>query len=122
MGLRETIQAAVASGLSAAGNILRPATYNRVGIPSYNATTGTVTATPTASTVSAMFYSFHKDEIDGTVIRPEDQKVLLGGPALGFTPTHNDTIEDEDGQAWVVKGVKKDPTAAVWILHVRKPG
>ena len=122
MGLRETFQQGIATGLTALGNVMRPATYNRVGVPAYDTTTGTVTATPTASAISAMFYRFKKDEIDGTVVRPEDQKVLLGGTVLGFTPTHNDTIEDEDGQLWVVKGAQKDPVQATWILHVRKPG
>lgn len=122
MGLRETIQKAVKTGLEATGNIRQTSTYNVAGTPTYNPTTGTGTNPTTAYSCKAIFASFDKREIDGDVIKPEDQKVLMAPHYIpGITPTLNDTIVDEAGVTWQVQGAQKDPTTSIWVLQVRRP-
>jgi hypothetical protein len=123
MGLRETIQQAVRTGLGALDNAYANVTYRSAGSPpgSYNTTTGTVTTSPTSSTVKCTFVAYHKDEIDGDTIRMEDQKALIGATQLTVTPTVNDTIVDSAGKVWSVVRAKIDPMGAMWVLQVRKP-
>ena len=120
MGLKETIQAAVQSGLKGLGNLQPNLTYQAAGTPSYNATTGASSVTTTSYTVPGTFAAYRKDEIDGQVIRPEDQKCLIGALALPVTPTVNDQIVNGT-ETWLVVGVRIDPAGALWVLQVRRP-
>lgn len=120
MGLQETIQRAVKSGLTALDNLQQTVSYRAASAPSYDPTTGAPSVSRTGSTVKAMFVRYRKDEIDGDAIRPEDQKVLIGALGLGLTPTLNDTIV-RDSETWLVQGAQLDPAGALWVIQVRRP-
>lgn len=120
MGLKETIQQAVKSGLAGLDNLQGTVTYRAAGTPSYNATTGASTLTMTDYTVPATFARYRKEDIDGDAIRPEDQKCLIGATHLAVTPTLNDTIVN-GATTWVVQGAQIDPAGALWVIQVRRP-
>lgn len=121
MGLRETIQNAIKSGMNAMGNIQETVTYTSVSTTSYNTTTGAITTTKTTTTVAVVFDSYSRREMDGDTIRPEDQKVLVAKGNLTPIPGLNDTITRSDGTVWSVLSVETDPVNAHWQLQVRRP-
>lgn len=98
------------------------ATYTSVATPSYDPSTGTIT-TPSARypDVPIVFTSYARKEIDGEVIRPDDQKAIIAQLALTPSPTLNDTMTRADGTVWTVVAVMADPAGAAWILQVRRP-
>lgn len=121
MSLATDIQRAVKTGVAALSGIAESVTYRSAADPTYNTTTGTPATTTTDVTVSVVFAAYRREEIDGEVIRPEDQKCLI--PASGFSPTPgvNDQIVRANGEVWSVQGIQKDPAAALWVLTVRRP-
>jgi len=120
MGLSETIQKFVQSGLKATGNLRKAATYQVAGTPVYNPTTGTPTVSTTTYAIEALFTSFSDREIDGDRIRPEDQKCLVAGLDLAVTPGKNDTILVGTA-VWSVVEIRGIPSDGLWILQVRRP-
>ena len=122
MGLRETIQNAVQSGMNAMGNIQESVTYTAVSETAYNTTTGAMTVTKqTYAAVKAVFDQYSRKEMDGDAIRPEDQKVLIAKKNLTPIPGLNDTITRADATVWSVISVQTDPVNAHWQLQVRRP-
>lgn len=120
------LQKAIQQGLKAlkapALNIQKTATYTTVGTPSYNATTGTVTAPGTVFTkVPMVFDSFSRRDIDGEAVRAEDKQAMVSTLDLDAIPTLNDTVTMADGSVWGVIGIQTDPADAAWILHLRRP-
>lgn len=120
MGIRESIQKAVAGGLDALGNLQDTIQYNSAGTTTYNATTGSSTTPMTTQTVKGQFVRYKMKEIDGDAIRIEDQKCLIGATVLTVEPTLNDTIT-RGSQLWVVQGATIDPAGALWVIQVRRP-
>ena len=122
MSLRAVIQQAVQTGIAAMDDLAEQATYTSVATPSYDPATGTITK-PSASyaAVPMVFTSYARKEIDGEVIRPEDQKAVIAQLSLTPVPTLNDTITRMDGSVWNVVSVMTDPAGAAWVLQVRRP-
>lgn len=122
MGLRETIQNAIQSGMNAMGNIQESVTYTAVSETAYNTATGAMTVTKqTYTAVKAVFDQYSRKEMDGDAIRPEDQKVLIAKKNLTPIPGLNDTITRADATVWSVISVQTDPVNAHWQLQVRRP-
>lgn len=122
MGLVADIKAAVELVITAVDDIAQSCSYWATGTPSYNAPTGAVTRSETEYTgVKAVFVNFSRREIDGTVIRPEDQKCLIAANDLSVTPTVNDRIIDAASVSWEVVNIRKDSAGALWTLRVRRP-
>jgi hypothetical protein len=121
MGLKDTIQQAVKSGLQALDDLREAIEYHQAGTPGYNATSGAVTTSSTPYSALGTFVRYQKREVDGVVIRPEDQKLLLAPDQIpAVTPTLNDWVE-RGSQTWVVQAVGIDPAGALWVLQVRQP-
>lgn len=121
MSLAADIQRAVKAGVAALMGIAETVTYQVAGEPSYNPTTGAPTAPTTAVTVpDAIFLAYRREEIDGDVIRPEDQRCLIPTQGFAVTPTLNDQIV-RGSETWTVVGIRQDPARAVWELQVRRP-
>lgn len=121
MTLVTDIQRAVKAGVGALTGIAESVTYRSAADPTYNTTTGALTTTMTDVTVSVVFAGYRRDEIDGEVIRPEDQKCLIPTKDFSPTPGVNDQITRASGEVWSVQGIGKDPASALWVLNVRRP-
>lgn len=121
MGLRETLQAAAVTAVTAAGNIAVSTNYESIVSATYNASAGTNAASiSTVGGVSVIFDVFTLRAADGTLITTEDKKALI--PALSLpsiTPDAKDRII-ESGTVWRVVESKIDPAGALWELRVRK--
>lgn len=120
MGLREAIASAVKSGFTALGNVKETVTYKTYqSTSSYDTTTGTVTRTETSTTLSGVFMSYTKREIDNAAVAPHDQKFLCQQADLATTPTLEDRLVRSNGTSWEVVWVKEDPAHVTWELQVR---
>jgi hypothetical protein len=100
MSLREQIRQAVQTGIAAMDDLAEQATYTSVATPSYDPATGAITKPSTAyAAVPMVFTSYSRKEIDGEVIRPEDQKAVIAQLSLTPVPTLNDTITRADDRS-----------------------
>lgn len=120
MSLLSDIQAAVKSGMNALDDVRELVTYRSAGTPTYDAASGAPLVTTTEVPVRAVFVHYRRDEIDGQVIRPEDQQCLIAAEDLSMTPALNDSIV-RGSETWSVVGIQTDPAKAVWLLQVRRP-
>lgn len=120
MGLRETIAAGIASGFQALGNVVESVSYLAYSASSsYSPTTGLVTRVETTQAIAGIFYDYTKREIDGSVIKPHDQKFICQQASFTTTPALQDRLTRSDGKSWEVLYVGQDPAYATWILQVR---
>jgi archaellum component FlaF (FlaF/FlaG flagellin family) len=122
MGLKETIQNAATTAFSAIGNLAEVVTYVQVSArqQEYSPTTGVVDALSLKhSGVDALFTEYSAREIDGSVIKPKDNKVLIPGNEVTFTPKQGDMIERASSEVWRVVNVEIDPAEALWQLQCR---
>lgn len=119
MGLKETIHAAIASGFTALGNLKEDVTYKSQRASTYVPSTGVFTRVETAYTVSGVFLAYGKRDIDGTQIKPHDQKFLFRQAALAVVPALTDRLVRSTGAVWDVIMVSEDPAHATWELQIR---
>ena len=99
-------------------SFVQTATYNKAGVPTYDATTGTVTQTPTATAVGLIFEDWREDQIDGTIIRAGDRKAMVRAVQITGAPTTDDTVTI-NSKLWAVIGWSTDPGAILYTLHIR---
>lgn len=68
-------------------------TLSRAGVAIYNPTTGTVTnGTPSSFTARGVFIEYREDNIDGTLVKRGDRKLLLAASGATGTPAVNDIV------------------------------
>lgn len=122
MGLRDTVQNAAKTAISAVGDIAKSVTYVSMSKQSaYDPSSGDVWLEGTSySDVSVIFAEFSAKEIDGEKIRATDEKALIA--AKGFTPTPKigDRIHKSSTDHWQVMDKDVDPAGALWVLQMRK--
>lgn len=121
MSVATDIQRAVKSGVGALSGIKEPVTYKSAADPTYDTATGVSTVTTSAVSVDVVFAGYRRDEIDGEVIRPEDQQCLIPASGFSVTPSLNDLITRADASEWSVVGIRRDPAGALWVLQIRRP-
>lgn len=122
-GYRELAQRLVGVALNKQlGDIPQPVVFRSMSPGAYNPTTGVAGATFGSTAVArALLARFDAKDIDGNVVKPTDQKVLIAAVDLpGVAPKTADKI-GISGVDWLVQRVLLDPTGALHVLHVRRP-
>jgi hypothetical protein len=119
MGLKETVQAGIASGLAALGNVKRTVNYKaQAASPNYTPGTGAVTRLEQEYQVPGLVYGYARRDIDGVLVKPFDQRFLCHQDDLPVSPKLTERLTI-DGQTWEVVGIEQDPTRAIWMLQIR---
>jgi hypothetical protein len=119
MGLNETVQAGIASGLAAIGTLRRTVTYKaQAASPGYTPGTGAVTRLEQNYAVSGLVYGYARKDIDGVLVKPFDRRFLCHQANLPVSPKLTERLV-LDGQTWEVVGIEEDPAQAVWMLQIR---
>lgn len=94
--------------------------YKSVGTPTYNATTGAVT-TPSANyAFTGVWTEYQREEVDGSIIRPEDAHLVTGSEAFPVTPTLNDQIL-RGSEVWCIVRISNQPNDPFLDFQVRRP-
>jgi hypothetical protein len=88
----------------------------------YNPATDTYTASSTDFTVKAVFTEFRQSEIDATLIKRGDKKLLIAAADLSSAPEPNDIIIDGSTQYRVIDLMSVEPgdAAILYKVQVRK--
>lgn len=120
MGLKETIDAALSAGFTALDNLVEKPTYlANQATSAYDPTTGTYTRNEASYTLPGLFLEYSRKDIDGTQIKPHDQRFLCQQSALAVTPTLQDRILRSDGKYWEIISISEDPAHATWDFQIR---
>lgn len=120
MSLRALVQDAVLAGYGALGDIPEAVVYSSKAQTVVNPTTGKVTRPAFNYSVSLVLVKYHRHEVDGEMIKPEDVKGLLPAKGLDFEPQIGDAIK-RNGEVFSVTRMGVDPTQSLYILQLRKP-
>lgn len=119
MGLKETVQAGIATGLAATGTLRRTVTYKAsAATPNYTPATGAQTRLEQDYAVSGIVYGYTRREIDGVLVKPFDRRFLCLQADLPVSPNLTERLV-LDGKGWEVVGIEEDPAQAVWMLQIR---
>lgn len=117
--LRSTVLAATSVAFAAAGDLLQDVTIRRTPAPTYNPTTGLNTpGTPVDYTVEGMVGSYKQFEVDGTLVKSTDRKIMVQQAALAISPTTSDKAV-VGGVALSILNVGQDAAGATWTLQAR---
>jgi len=96
-----------------------PLTLLRPGVGAYNPATGkTAAATPTSFTVQGVFISYEDGNVDGTVVRAGDRRLLVSAQGSTTTPAIGDRVNGlqvVDVRTFAPRGV-----AVAWACQMRK--
>ena len=121
MGLAEDIQQAVSNAWPEFDTIRQACVYHSTGTFSYNPITDVDDEVGhTNEDAMVIWAGFKVDEVDGSVVRSTDKKVLIPSIDLTATPKYADYIIDSSDITWAIRGFNRDPARALWVLHVRK--
>ncbi len=103
------------------GDIAKSVTFTSVATGTYNPTTGARGGTSTAYTIQkAVVAGYRANQIDGTNIQANDQKVIFRANEItGVTVRTDDTITI-GSTVWKIVRARKDPTDSLWIAQVRQ--
>jgi len=119
MGLKDTVQDAIASAFVALDDMAQYIPYHSIGIIEYEPNSGDNTEEGgTDYQVWAIPLEYSLYEVDGEVIKPEDKKIILKGDGIQFTPKNEDTLE-LDSVVYRIVNVKSDPAKATWTVQGR---
>lgn len=92
------------------------ATLTRQASGNYDPTTGAATVTTTTQTAYGIRTNWAKRDIDGTLIKSGDVKIILAASGLTNAPQVDDTITF-DGTVYTIKGVYPVSPADVVIVY-----
>ena len=113
MGLQATVKSATQTAFTAIGDLPRSCTYHPTGATTYDPATGTVTeGSASEETVSAVFARYKIVEVDGTIVKVGDQKILIPVENIVCVPKVEDYVT-EGGVRWNVLSVSTDPAKAL---------
>ena len=78
-------------------------------------------AASSVGTGIGVFIEFTNAEIDGTLVRQEDRRLLVASKDLGFEPTADHEVVDESDVYQIVRAAQLKPgaTSILWDLQVR---
>jgi len=106
-----------------AGEITTSASYKRrqPGSGTYDPATGAYIGSEQTAAVSAMLHHYKASEVDGTVIMPGDEKILVRQSEFTAInePMPDDWFEISGIKRHVVS-VKRDPTGKLYEFQVRR--
>lgn len=120
MGLRETVQNAVWSGLKAMGNIPEAATHKALTLV-YNPATGVAADTETDTALTrVVFAEYTRQELANEAILPTDVRIIISRKELTTEPKVDSVIvRTAGGVRYSIIRVDTDPAAAVWDVQGR---
>jgi hypothetical protein len=108
------VAAEVAEGLAEAGT---SATIIRAGEetgPAHDPTPGQ----PTSHPCTVVYDTWRNDQIDGTLIRQSDLKIMCSASGLSITPAPNDRFKGVDGKECSIMNVEPLQPAGVPVMYV----
>lgn len=123
MGLRSVIQRAVQTAFVAVGDIPVSVDYKEFDRTTLNTSTGSEAYYFVYEGISGILANYKADEIDGQNILLRDQKLLLAGLDITFTPKSDDRVvitNEEDPEIWEVLDVNTDPVKGLYTCHIRR--
>lgn len=112
-----------ASALRQIENAGLDVTITRTVVGSFDPTTGgTTAAADIVATASGVQTRYSNRDIDGTVIKRGDMRLLIAASGLSISPEQGDTATS-DSIVWQVvnvESIKPSDTAVLYICQVRK--
>lgn len=106
------IDAAIRTGLDQAWTLLasrlKTVTYRHVTTGAYQAATGTVPQTVTATTLRCFLVGFELAEVAGTDVLASDLRAIIRSSDLPAAD-EGDSLTDHNGIVWNVAAVRGDP-------------
>jgi len=94
-------------------------TLTRPGVGAYNPATGkTAAATPTSFTVRGVFVNYEDKNVDGTVVRAGDRRLLVSTQGSSTTPAIGDRVNGL--QVVDVRTIAPRGVAIAWACQMRK--
>ena len=93
-------------------------TLSRAGAATYDPSAGTVSnGTPTTLSARGVFIEYHQDNIDGTLVKRGDRKLLLAAEGATGTPAVDDVVS---GMKVVdVRTIAPNGVPIAWTCQVR---
>lgn len=121
MGLRETLQAAVVTAITAIDNIAVSVVYSRVtSVGTYDPVTDSQTPVVSNTTLDGFLYKEKELTQDYKSSVQKDQKLLLAATTLGFVPSETDYVTISSVR-WEITGIRIVPGDCAYILTIRVP-
>lgn len=94
-------------------------TLTRAGVPTYAPATGTVSnATGTSMDVRGVFINYHSDNVDGTLVRRGDRRLLITAVGATGVPAVGDIVEGH--KVLDVRTFEPNGVVVAWDCQVRK--
>lgn len=121
MNIPNLVKNSVATAFKVAASMQVACVYHRITAGVYNPSTGAVGSTDTTTAINPIFGVYSQNEIDGSVIRTGDKKIVIRQSELAAEPKPDDFIvENVSTERWEVIEVTTEPTKQVWIVQGRK--
>ena len=119
MGLRDTISSAVGSAFAALGDIPEAVTYRR-SVNTYDPQTSANSVVDTDITITPVFTSYEKFEVDRVMILATDVKAIVQQSDMdGTTPSPNTDTVIRNGVIFDVLRYGEDPSQSIYTLQLR---
>lgn len=93
--------------------------YKSVGTPTYTTSTGAVTTPSSNYAFNGVWTEYRREEVDGTMIRPQDAHVVTGAEAFPVTPNLNGQII-RGAEVWSVIRISNQPNDPFIDFQVRR--
>ena len=97
-----------------------PAVVDRAVSSGYDPDTREVSTVWTAHVCKAVVEEYHAKQIDGTLIKAGDKRVLIARLDVGFEPTAGKDRLRLGQEQWEIIRVESDPVRATYSLQVRR--
>lgn len=115
MGLRDELTADLAEAFDTdLADAVTSFSASSPGVPTYDPSTGGVTATPAAYTGRGVLDGYRAEQVDGTLILATDKQLIALQSEVTRAPAVGDTLAGMS-----VVRVEQDPAAATWICQLR---
>ena len=93
--------------------------YKLAGTATSNVNTGIVSTPYQDFSLNGLWTQYERREIDGTVVRPNDAKIVMSAYDVTFVPTLNDKIE-RGSAVWNIVRVAQMPNDPFVEFQVRR--
>lgn len=123
MSLKTTIASALEDTFEILDSLAKTITYHETEDEvNYNTTTGSIGRTDVNvyTDIPAIFVAYAREEVDGQLIRPEDQKCLILRKNLPIETKLDDYLVSGADTYEIVK-IRQDPSESLHILQIRRP-
>lgn len=125
MGLKSTVDAAVAKAFQVVGDeaddgLLKLVTYNAITPGAYDPVTDTLATSVVSYPINVIDSTRKQTEQDWSTVIRESRKLTIEAAELGFYPSSTDSVTI-DGEDWNIMKVNGVPGDSIYIIFVRFP-